>query len=186
MNIQTLYESILEEGLSDRLFYTRSLSSLFSILKDNQFKLSPIAEEFKRDMALNLGKKFYLSTARTRVSSYRLDNTHKGVLIELDGTKLRQRYKGNSVDFFAGFRGKSLPERDNYEHEDRVVTNDEYIPNAISYITRVDIFEESYRPSEKEISFILKKLNVPVYWYKNKQDWIVGNTMKAFNLQDMR
>ena len=186
MNIQQLYESILEEGLSDKLFYTRSINSLFSILKENKFKLSPIAEEFARDKALNLGRKFYLSTARTRTSSYRLDNTHKGVLMELDGVKLRQRYKGNSVDFFAGFRGKSVEKRSNYEQEDRVVSDDEYIPNAISYITRIDIYEREFRPTDAHIKFLLSKLSVPIYWYKNEQDWIVGATHKAINLQELK
>jgi hypothetical protein len=186
MNFNKLYESLLEEGLSDKLFYTRSIESLFSIIRDNRFKLSPIIRETTRDKELNLGRNYYLSTARTRTSSYRLDNTHKGVLIELDGVKLRQRYKGNSVDFFAGFRGQSVEKRNNYEQEDRVVSDSEFMPNAISYITRVDIYERDFRPSDAQLKFMLSKLSVPIYWYKNEQDWIVGASHKAINLQDLR
>jgi hypothetical protein len=190
MKFNELYESVLlEEGLSPVLFHHTDIWSLLSILEMDAFKLSPVFDAL-RDQELNLGRMFYLSTSRTRTASYRFSRmsaSTTSVFLTLDGKKFSNNFKGAPVDFF----GKSDRERKSkpYEQEDRIVSNKELIPNALSYITKIEIFKEDNKvPRGLNLDHLvnLTKGKIPVLWYKDKQSYTVGNAAKALDIRLLR
>lgn len=186
MRIGDLYKTILEEGISSVLFHHTDYWNLLGILRKNKFILSTVADS-QRDAEINKGRKFYLSTSRTRTSAYRKDsfNSISGIdsFIQLDGRLLSNRFKGAAVDFYGNPNSRNIR---SYEQEDRVMSDKPDIPNAISYITRIDLFSnKKHVPSEIEIDDMLRLTGgkVPIYFYKNEQDFMNGNIKKALDLR---
>ncbi len=188
MNIDDLYREIIQEGISSVLFHHTDFINLLSILKTNKFKLSG-ASDSSQDAYLSKGRKYYFSTSRTRTASYRWHSLNRSsgidAFITLDGRSLGARYKGEAVDFFGGMGDgprKSIP----YEQEDRIYTNDKEIPNAVSYITKIEIFsKKKIVPTEDQIDLLITRTGgrIPIYFYKDESSFISGNHMKALDLR---
>lgn len=125
----------LVESLSNIVYHYTGLLNGYKILRGNKILLQS-ALGGKSDNYGN-GKMYYLSTTRQRsnTSGYRKDTT--GVMrLELDGNKLNQRYKGKPIDYW----GKYYRNPNNFEMEDRLLSNEPEIYPASDYIKRVDIF----------------------------------------------
>ena len=188
MKLNQLYQEIIQEGLSQILFHHTDFGNLLSILNSNKFRLSD-ASDSSQDAYLSKGRKYYFSTSRTRTASYRWNSLNKtsgiDAFITLDGRSLGNRYKGDAVDFFGGMRESPRSSKP-YEQEDRIYTNDKEIPNAMSYITKIEIFSKNKNiPTEEQIDFLITRTGgrIPIYFYKDESSFISGNHMKALDLR---
>lgn len=187
MKFEQIYNEIIEEGISSILYHHTDMYKLISILKSNVFRLSPVVDS-RIDASLNKGRAFYFSTSRTRTASYR-KNSLQGLsgisaFITLDGSKLAQRYKGDAVDFYG--REDISRKLTDYEQEDRIMSDKSEIPNALSYITKIELFSSrKIAPDEDDIDDFIKytKGRVPIYFYKDEQSFMVGNFRKALDLR---
>ena len=156
--------SILNEG-SDILYHFTDLTGLMGIVEDNEFELTNNREETEG------GNVF--SFSRTKSGGYGkvyMEGPYDDAIVRLtiDGRRLNQRYKTYPINDlymypedvlgmepeekseykFGQFHWpKEKPGEKNsreFEYEDRLVTKEETIPNASSYITRVDIYFTGY------------------------------------------
>ncbi|WGH49854.1 hypothetical protein [Alishewanella phage vB_AspM_Slickus01] len=191
MKIDSLYESLLEEGMSSVVFHATQIGSAAKIIASNKFINSPITIN-SIDRELNAGKLYFLSTARSKSSSYiREAFNPSGVSFKLDGRMLSARHKVKSVDYFSTDPYISANERRAMtEMEDRIVTNDPIITNIIKYILEVEILIPAkvlggyVNNDVVHIKWILEKCasyGIPVYIYTELKDLVSGNKNKNIN-----
>lgn len=145
---------VIKEGLSDVLWHHTQLYRLAAALKDNRFLTSGAFTKPDSESEHTKGKMYYMSTTRTPSISYgAFSSRHPyGAVLQLDGRKLGQRFKGVPVDYFAtsdfGSSKKSAKmgktfysptDDDVFEAEDRIITDKPFIDDADKYITAVHI-----------------------------------------------
>ena len=164
----------LVESLSSIVYHYTGLLNGFNILKNNKLLLQSVLGG-NSDNYGN-GKMYYLSTTRQRsnTSGYR-KNTTGVVRLELDGNKLNQRYKGKPIDYW----GKNFRNSDNFEMEDRLLSNEPEIYPASDYIKRVDIFINPN--NEVQVKYAKNILSILSSFYENKT--FVYDNANDFNRQ---
>ena len=173
---------------SSILFHYTGLSSLVSIFKTNEFRLSTklgAAGEDRGDSQL-----YYMSLTRSRLGSYHAKASSYGsVLIRLDGNKLSHKYKVKPIDYW----GPTLNDPSRDEMEDRLVTNEPVIKNAISYFLSIDVLIDKdmfeHRLLKNEFKHQLricllasKKYNIPLHFYYSRKDWLLANTKNCASI----
>lgn len=170
------YFKLYTEGASSILFHHTHIRNLIKILDTNKFKLTfslsgnPDREKLK-DHA------FYMSFSRIRWSGYNHGSGVGSVIIQVDGSKLNQRYKVEPIDYWRyGFETR-LKSAIADEQEDRLMYNKSSI-SASPYIQNVSILiNEELIPYASYISGKCEELNIPCYVY---------NDFRAFKLGDKR
>ena len=122
----------LKAAATDVLFHLTSLRAAAQIIATDQFHLKP-ADGSEYEETISKGK-YYLSTARTMTSSYvyKTDYGYYAVL-KLNGRKLNERYAAKPVDYWQNKGG----EFQNFEAEDRILSDSPVIKKATSYITAI-------------------------------------------------
>lgn len=172
-------KDILLERLSSIVYHATSLLRLNQILAKDMMIASPL---FTRDDEKSLSHKsyFFVSTARSRTSPFILTllNSGKSVgVLTLDGDKLNQNYKGKSVNYFLN--------RKNNEMEDRLFTDEQYIKNISEYIEQVSILVVG-KPTQTmiEIKQLCKEKNIPIFFFKTKEDLISNNKNKSIDIEN--
>lgn len=183
-------KDILNETLTDIVFHTTNIKSAISILKNGRFNLSSTFE-YSKEKELT-GKMFYLSVARTKTNDYRMEGFSDGYIVTfvLNGRWFNQRNKSKAVDYFEKDReeyrkyGKEMAS----ETEDRIISDKGFIDfkgKENKAIREIHVFY--YDDNRDEIRLILeaKKKNIPIYFYDNKQNYIVMNKSKSLNLKDI-
>lgn len=157
---------IITAGISDVVFHTTP--NVLSILKHNEFRLSSTdAKESEKNYG-DKNRRYYLSTARNMESRYIRDND---IVIELDGKKLAQNFKGKTVDYW-GEDMRNTPSNKNrdYEQEDRVITKKPVIKDAKKYIKAIHVVLSDREYTQRQLStlaFFSKKYKIPVLTYEN-------------------
>lgn len=130
---------ILSEGITDVVYHFTSLENCLSIVKDNEFVLRSSNLTKTSEYNKN-GYYYYFSTTRGKSGNEGYGNTFEGtVRITLDGRKLSQRYKGQSFDYWGPSWEKNTQNHKYDEMEDRILSNEPVIKNAIDYILKIDI-----------------------------------------------
>lgn len=192
---------ILTERISQLVFHKTFMGNALKILKQNKFRLSAsIGTKSEK----NISNKFYfLSTARSPLSSYVAGEPMEGDLyFTLDGNKLNQKFKGFAVDYWGPEFRKVDPTKN--EMEDRVVSDKQYIDDAMSYIQDINILYGYKRtiknvmddkPTIKDVKLdkdalkrvqeiysIAKKNNIPVYLYTDKEAFKSRNKNKTIDV----
>lgn len=169
--------TILQEGISDIAYHFTSVERLVSILKKNAFNLT-FAPATPNDEVHNKGKLFFMSTTRSKSTGYVAGD----VRITLDGRKLGHTFKVIPVEFWKLFLQK--PEefenitqynlhRTNSEQEDRIISDDDEISDANTYIKDIHIVENTaYEQELSEVLFYADKYNIPVYIYTTFNDFL--------------
>lgn len=185
---------------SDRLYHLTSLNNLESICKSNRFNLSysgvESAEQFKfkkRNKSIksitphgdvirskfnpdemDFKKNYYFSVARSLHSSiFDMGNTNldEKVIIELDGSKLADRYEIIPVNYYRS----GVHNHRTDEMEDRVISNKPYIENSKKYIIAMHVYFHPRNPQDTQ-EMLLNKLKdiasmgYTVYLYKEQRD----------------
>ena len=131
---------ILSEGITDIVYHFTSLNNFLSIVKDNEFVLRP-SNLTKKSEYNNNGYYYYFSTTRGKNGNEGYGMSVEGtVRLTLDGRKLSQRYKGLPFDYWGPSWQKNTQSHEYDEMEDRILSNEPVIKNAINYIIRADIF----------------------------------------------
>ena len=188
---------LLKEGISDIVYHTRTEPGrVRDIMKNNRFLANGT---FSKEVEgqFGKGKLYFFSTSRTPVNTYTGDYT-QGTIFKLDGKKLREKYKGNTIDYY-GSKDRSSKkaatgfESEGFEAEDRVLLDEPYIENADYYIEEIHfgipmyrmennflsdgpeltpgrIFESSVDMIE-EASEIAKQKGIPFYIHISPETW---------------
>src|SRR5208282_5955706 len=181
------------ESLTSIVFHVTNVESCLDILKTNKFTL-----------ATNLGtgsdkigssKFYYMSFSTIKYGGYNRSLGFSGqTILVIDGAKLNQRYKGTSVDYWgvewrkAGDSVKNPAEQmyqqlRNDENEERLVTDNPEIPNALQYIKEIHvcITDEEITDRDKQgtayydyregkfrldqVKRLAEAHNIPIYFY---------------------
>lgn len=151
-------EQSVSESFSRYLYHYTTYNSLNKILKYNQFMLSP-ATETERDNEMNLGYKYFMSFTRQHTNKVGYAASREksfgalglNVRIVVNGNLIGSKYRGEPVNYHSkilknkknkqqksiDFNIAKLPEI--RQSEDRLLSNDNVIPNASNYIERIDI-----------------------------------------------
>ena len=180
----------LTEGLSPVLYHFTKPSNALNMLKQNKIKLAAATgTRTERDLQPK-DQVYYLSTTRHKMGGYHLNNDLTGVIINFDGTKLGQRYKGKAVDYWGPeWYGKDRKGHEEKEAEDRLFSREPYIPNAKQYIQSIHIMytekgQKYHKGSGLDIRRLIitaKSAGIPTYLYDNAKTWMLQNTKKAIN-----
>lgn len=157
----------LLEGLSEVLFFYTLNDSAYNIVTKGYVDLG-MASRNEYEENLSKRGKYFLSTTRSRMGEFHKTKSG-GTLFTLDGNRLRQKYSGGPTDYFHG--SKTMPD----EMEDRIITNQSKI-SLLDYVTRADVHWSDHA---KAVYVALRKRNIPVFVYKDRKDWLLGNTKKA-------
>ena len=162
MKLIEIYNKLFE-GSSSEVFHKTYINNILSILQNNEIRLSAVAGT-GADAQKNDNKMFFLSTARSRSSSYFKSIGDYTVLLTLDGQKMNNLVKSIPVNYWgSGFAGIDRSATD--EMEDRFVSNKPTIPNAAKYIKKIGILLPHTR--EKKISSWDRQFNLD---YSKKSD----------------
>ena len=179
------WRSFIKEGITDVVFYKRSLSSAADILKADKFMTS-VAFGTQADAAINKGKLYYLSTMRSPTGEF--SKPMPSVTFQLDGRKLSEKSKAAAVDYW----GPSFPTD---EMEDRVFTDEPYLEPASKYITAIHVGMEIEsrhtmritRVEEAEVVENFAKSNgIPVYFYTSEKTYGILNKTKRLTLDQWK
>lgn len=174
---------ILVEGVSDVVFHHTGLKNAADIVKADRFKLTPTFKtKADSEASTKRRKLFFLSTARSRTGDYH-QRASVGVLFQLDGKKLSQRYAGAPVDYWGSSWNKD-------EMEDRVYSDTNEIP-AKAYITQIEIHGLNVDNIDRthawgvEVYIWAKRNNIPVVVYPTSESFRAGQKSKALSHADM-
>jgi hypothetical protein len=137
------FNEFINESVSDICYHITNTENTLKILKQNIFKTTP---KFTHRADVNSSNRsYYFSTTRSKDinSGYALakfDEQGYIVRLTLDGTKLNQRFKSKSVDYW-NEKSKHKITRSkgvSYEAEDRIITNSNHIKDALKYIKKIE------------------------------------------------
>lgn len=186
---------LLVEKATSVLYHITSIPNLFSILNEKQFRLtSSVGTKSEREM--NKGKMYFLSTSRTKINDYTLQNSYfDSAILVLNGDWFNRRHRGVPTDYWEGnWIKKRKIDIDSYrEAEDRILSDDPIIKinDLKSVIREVHIFYENEYDypilvdRTRKAIFLAKKHNIPVYVYNNKKDFVLLNKTKSLDLRQV-
>ena len=182
--ISEVLKELVSAGISDIVYHSTRISAAEKILKENRFALTFVHGS---DDATNpKNKYYYLSTTRSKLGSYHLGD-RLGVLFKLDGTKLRNKYIGNPVDYWGREFRKIQPSRN--EMEDRVWSDDPFIEPADKYIAEMHVFyvdaedaSDAIKKTVRQLLIEAKRKGIPTYLYTDLQAAKLLDTRKAIPL----
>lgn len=196
MNFERQY---FKDRLTTIVYHATGIQRCYEILRTDRFELTTNLGT-SSDV---LGEKFYyFSVSRIKFGGYvRSLGKTDVVIMVIDGGKFNQRYKGGPVDYWGQeFRKAATGEQRlrNDENEERVFTDDPYIPNATKYIKEIHIlvgdepdpekalevyWENSQCNTVKKINGIGKGKGIPVYVYVNFKAFTLLDTRRVLNLR---
>jgi hypothetical protein len=173
-------EILVSLSASSVLYHFTSINNATSILV-GEARLTPTV--IGSDQIVD--SPYFLSLTRSRTGRYhRLDE--EGVLFELDGKRLAQRYKIKPVDYWQ-MRSSPKMRHDSNEMEERLLSNDNSL-DLKPFITRIEVLA---RPDSVSVYAIRtlkmygRKLGVPVVFYKDKKSLQTNNRAKTVDGTDL-
>lgn len=195
------YKDYLQEKMSSIVFHKTPLNNALKILNDNRFRLSAVIGT-EAEQRLNKDKMFYLSVARSPLSSYvAQDPIVNQLYFTLDGDKFNKNFKSSAVDYWSSEFRKIDPTKN--EMEDRLFSDKQYIEDAKSYIKEIHVFVEETKKVKdyfgenetvkvskidgnqfrilQQLYSVAKKNNIPVYFYTDSKSFTTRNKNKSVN-----
>lgn len=169
---------------SDIVYYYTSLDALMKIVSSDSVMLSTaVSSRSERSYSKY---PYFLSTTRHRAGGYHVNNRHSGVLLTLDGRKLRHKYKIAKVDYNRPMYTDETRRAQHSEAEDRFLSYDSEIPNFLSYVTAIDFFifngkfeTKAERSTLIKVSALAKRRKIPSIVYTYRPDFISGDKKYA-------
>lgn len=168
------------------LYHKTSLNNLSLIVNTNKFVLSPATANVS-EQQFNRKEAYYFSLSRSKLGDATKIDHHLAVLLVIDGRKLGNRYVVRPIDYW----GEDYRKLGKNEMEDRVFSDKQAIPKALSYIKEVhininkDMMDSANRRKLKTLLIQLKKRKIKVYVYDKKQSAIMLDKRKAISLKDI-
>lgn len=174
------------------LYHFTSVNKLVNILDNDQFRLTPdigtSAEQGQRRRSKDI---YYMSFARSKTGQYHypVSSYQSGAaMLVIDGRALMaDGYTGKSVDYW------QMPGAKN-EMEDRIFSDQAYIPNASKYINEIHLLlkpkhgEDSYARDYRRIRstvLMAKQQKIPVFVYDDTDAFNLLNKKKSKKLTAM-
>jgi len=171
-----LREGLLNEGASPILYHFTTVNKLINILSTNSFYLTSNIGTGADQIAGN--KAYYISFSRSKSIVQGYGNKFKfsgAARIKVDGQKLSQNYKVKSVDYWQYPKTPDMMKHlSGDEMEDRVISDNDEIPNANKYIISIDILIEPDKTVNQKLIDLAKNLGVELYFFNNKKDFAAG------------
>jgi hypothetical protein len=190
----------IESGISDIIYHFTSIYNAAKILKEDQFALTFVSGADDANKPKN--KYYYLSTTRSKVGAYHVDSAgYFGVLLKLDGTKLRNNYIGNPVDYWGREFRKVAPTK--HEMEDRIWSEKPSIKPATKYIEEIHVYfggkhkdagrvklwiaepEDAHKRQLEQLIKEAKEKNIPIFIYMDKEAAKLLDKRKAIPLDQL-
>lgn len=177
----TEFQSMLE-GISPVAYHYTNFDNATKILKDNQFRLTPVAAS-DADEELPSKGMYFMSVSRSKDGDFH-SQRKSGVVFVIDGVKLSQNHKGGSVDYFDYNPNVN-------EYEDRIFSDKPYIKPATRYIKKAHVLIEWHRAErirwrfeEQAAAFIKtsRSMGIETVVYRNKKAWQLQDERKAIEL----
>lgn len=195
------WKESINEGFSEILYHVTGLEKAVQIFKTDRFNLAWAQDDME---AMPSDYIFRMSFARTTTSGYPqfVNPRFCSVVFKIDGWKLNQRYKSKKFNHWRDMHGyiHTMPKK---EAEDRLISKEEFIPNASEYIIEAYIYIEN--PNEIEAPQILdllkelennpeykldfydlilycKEKSIPLFLFSDKKSLTHINKKKAFEL----
>lgn len=198
---------VLLEALTAKVYHASKFYSAVNALRADRM---PLAETEDSEAPINKSIRekypYYLSTFRTPDNGFfrqwvLTDNMYF-IVLELDGSRLNNNFKGVPLNWFSDKEGTTLRMfqrevkdkalRNNVdpnlfknidltdEAEDRLFSKEEYIENFKKYVVAIHLMEIPIRDRERLMSDLEKaRGNIPVFIYKNKKDFSILDRRKA-------
>jgi hypothetical protein len=171
-----LRESLLNEGASPILYHFTNVNKVINILSTNTFYLTSNigtpADQIAGDKA------YYMSFSRSKSvkQGYGTKFTFNGAArIKIDGQKLTQNYKVKSIDYWQYPKTPDMMKQlSGDEMEDRLISDNDEIPNANKYIISIDILTEPDKTVKQKLIDLAKELNIKIYFFNNEKDFASG------------
>lgn len=165
--------ALLSVSAAQVLFHFTGIDNATKILSDKA-KLTPTV--IGSDQIVK--SQYFLSLTRSRMGRYH-SSSPRGVLFELDGRKLSQRFKVKPVDYWQ-MRQTLQVRHDSNEMEERLMSDKPDL-DIKPYITRICVLSEpmSLKPYGVRLFKLYgRRLGVPVEFYSNPKHFQTGNTTK--------
>ena len=177
----------LNEGISPVVYHQTPSYNAHEILKTNKFRLTLMHGTASERRGIRGDKVYYMSTFRSKGNRFDLSTSNASVTFKLNGCKLSNKYKGFPIDYWHDERS-TMRMQDAHESEDRIVSHEQYISNAMSYVDEVHIYLNREYPSPNQardlrrIFILLKKHNIPYFFYNDPRAYRFHNKTKAIDI----
>ena len=168
------------ESASQVLYHFTQLRKGVDIL-NGEMKLTPAVTHSDKLFP----EQYFLSMTRSRTGRYHRDST-SGVMFELDGRKLNQKYKIVPVDYW---KMRSTPKMrdDSNEMEERLLANRPSI-KLLPYITKIYLLAPIGKVNPyllRTYSVYARKLGIPLECYTDFKDFQAGNKSKSVKISEL-
>lgn len=163
------------------LFHFTNVRAAISAL-ETKLLLSPVAMT-KSDSILK-GALYFLSMTRSRFGRYHR-NDSRGVLFELDGTKLNQKFKIKPVDYWQFFSTPAL-RADSDEQEERLVCDKPSI-DVRPYLKSISLLIDNRKIDKMTLRLLnmhARKLGVPLHVYNDPQLFKLGRDKGRLSIEE--
>ena len=182
-------ESSLNEAATSVLYHYTSPMPALRIMKSGEFELTSSVGSPQEAKIAPKGYPYFMSTTRSKVGDYhaRTPGSH-AVMFVLDGNKLSQHYKVKPVDYWEGMWQRDNSNERTREAEDRVYSKTPTIPTAgvIKEIHQLVSDQDEFRsPVIRQMAIIAKTQGIPIYFYADKQGWLLQAPNRRFNVSQL-
>ena len=186
----------LKESVSKKVYHMTTIDNAYKILKQKRFRLTT---SVGTDSEFRDKQFYYLSLARNLQNQFFnsfSNDVRPSVIFNLNGEWFNNNYKGKPVDYFDAMwqRQRKVGLKDAYrETEDRVLSYEPYISfekNINSLINEIHIHFNRKSTKKSSNNYILslvsliKKYNIPLFIYENKDDYLLQNKNKSIPISE--
>ena len=175
---------MFNESITDVVFYYTSLKGAYKILNTGKLNLTPTMRNSSEE-GIDGGKFYFMSLTRSRYGEYH-KNSNTGVLFELDGKKLSQRFSGKAADYWDTMKNDmGMPMKD--EMEDRLLTDKDSI-NIIPYIKHMAVLYDKKFNDRYVLGLytFAKKNNIAVNIYDDTKSWLRNNKNNSLSHDEIK
>lgn len=195
------WKESINEGFSEILYHVTTLEKAIQIFKSDRFNLAWAQDDME---AMSSDYLFRMSFARTTTSGYPqfVNPRFCSVVFKIDGWKLNQRYKSKKFNHWRDMHGY-IHTMQNKEAEDRLISKDEFVPNASEYIIEAYIYIETpneivaphildllkelrdnpdYKLDFYDLILYCKEKSIPLFLFSDKKSLTHINKKRAFEL----
>ena len=173
---------LLQENITHTVYHASNVIEASDMLESNYFKLRHVSSSELPYNPVSVKKyPYYMSVARTVTSTFIKGamNSSFRLIIEFDGEKLSQNFKGKAVDWYSG-KDERVYGKHQDEAEDRLYSKYPNVSNIKKYIRAIHIASSAVKYKEEYFKKIQHmERNFPIYIYKSSSDMSTLQIKKA-------
>lgn len=185
---------LISLSASPVLYHLLHADTAISILHTDKIILSASAGT-QAELDLHV-EHYYLSMTRHNLGRYSVTGASaNNVILNLDGTRLSERYKIKPVDYWGESFRKAA--HGDYEAEDRLLSEHPFIPKASKYITSIRLMvgaddgpswkkrDSNQNRRIRKLLLLAKKRNIPIRLYDDRTAFLLDDKRKALDWQTL-